>query len=114
MNVATLKLYMSRPRLYALVRHIPLPPRAHSFNCASFLQISHTGASLNPARSFGPVVVLNLWDDHWVYWAGPLLGGILATLIYGYFLDRVDRNRDTDAYDEQEEQDKGEDNPGAG
>lgn len=41
----------------------------------------HTGASLNPARSFGPALYYNSWSDHWVYWVGP----ILASLVVGFF-----------------------------
>jgi aquaporin TIP len=43
-----------------------------------------TGAAMNPARAFGPALIDNTWDDHLVYWIGPILGAVLAALVYHY------------------------------
>jgi aquaporin Z len=40
-----------------------------------------TGASLNPARSLGPALVGGVWEMHWLFWLGPILGAVLAALV---------------------------------
>jgi MIP family channel proteins len=45
-----------------------------------------TGAAMNPARTFGPALASSHWNNHLVYWVGPLIGGALAGVIYGRFL----------------------------
>lgn len=43
-----------------------------------------TGASMNPARTFGPAICGRHWDMHWVYWAGPIIGACAAALVYRF------------------------------
>ena len=47
--------------------------------------VYYTGGSLNPARSFGPCVVVHTFEDyHWIYWVGPLFGSLLASGFYKF------------------------------
>lgn len=41
-----------------------------------------TGAAMNPARSLGPALVGGHLGNMWIYWVGPIIGAVLAAMIY--------------------------------
>jgi len=45
-----------------------------------------TGASMNPARSFGPALEMMHWEYHWMYWVAPIAGACAAALLYEHLL----------------------------
>jgi glycerol uptake facilitator-like aquaporin len=45
-----------------------------------------TGGSMNPARSFGPALNSGIWEGHLIYWIGPIVGAVLAALIWEHVL----------------------------
>lgn len=58
---------------------------------AHMMAIPLTGTSINPSRSFASAVWASdipgcedVWDNHWVFWFGPCLGAVVATMLYEY------------------------------
>jgi MIP family channel proteins len=43
-----------------------------------------TGAALNPAKAFGPAIAALAFENHLIYWIGPLLGGAAAGFLYNF------------------------------
>jgi MIP family channel proteins len=54
-----------------------------------------SGASMNPARSFGPALVSGIWEAQWIYWIAPCLGAILGALTYQLIREPSKGNHNT-------------------
>lgn len=52
-----------------------------------------TGGSMNPARTFGPAIASGFFENHIIYWIGPILGGIAAGFLYDKILAERGRRR---------------------
>lgn len=50
-----------------------------------------TGASMNPARSFGPALASGIFEGQFIYWTAPSVGSILAALLYDTLFIRRER-----------------------
>nr|AJA30091.1 aquaporin 15 [Squalus acanthias]UDD66117.1 aquaporin 15 [Squalus acanthias] len=57
-----------------------------SVTLGHLVAIGFTGCSMNPARSLGPAVITTNFSHHWIFWVGPLLGGVLAAIVYNLLL----------------------------
>lgn len=53
---------------------------------APLCAITNYRGSMNPARSLAVSMFCEGFTSHWVFWAGPILGGVLAGLIYRFIL----------------------------
>ena len=49
-----------------------------------------TGAAVNPARALGPMIVSGSFTSVWLYILGPIVGGVLASLIYDRFMAQTE------------------------
>lgn len=66
-----------------------------------FVAVPFTGASVNPARSFGPFLVANSWNsndnnDWWIYFTAPFIGALIAAAIWLIYKDMGDDSLDPD------------------
>jgi aquaporin TIP len=52
---------------------------------------SRTGASMNPARSFGPAIASGVFEAQFLYWTAPIIGGLIAGLLYEFLFMRRGR-----------------------
>lgn len=47
-----------------------------------------TGASMNPARSFGPALIGQRWESQWLYWVAPIAGMTSAAVVLRWLRGR--------------------------
>jgi hypothetical protein len=47
---------------------------------------------MNPARSFGPAFYSFIWTHHWIYWIGPILGAVIASVLYRFAFNKNNHN----------------------
>eukprot|EP00095_Tigriopus_kingsejongensis_P010437 snap_masked-scaffold294_size218657-processed-gene-1.4 protein:Tk10437 transcript:snap_masked-scaffold294_size218657-processed-gene-1.4-mRNA-1 annotation:"Aquaporin AQPAe.a " len=73
------------------VNHVALAMGLTLAGC-HLVALPYTGCGANPARTLGPALVASQWNDHWVYWAGPMSGAGLAALIYRMGLSSFKRH----------------------
>lgn len=50
-----------------------------------------TGASMNPARSFGPALASGIFEGQFIYWTAPAVGSVIAALLYDTLFIRRER-----------------------
>ncbi|KAK3193757.1 hypothetical protein Dsin_025067 [Dipteronia sinensis] len=80
------------PKRSARDSHVPVLaplPIGFAVFMVHLATIPITGTGINPARSFGAAVIFNnqkSWDDHWIFWVGPMVGALAAAAYHQYIL----------------------------
>jgi len=55
-----------------------------AYTVAILAALPLTGGVMNPARAFGPALLAGEWTDQLVWWIGPVIGGVIASMAYHY------------------------------
>ncbi|XP_022139134.1 aquaporin PIP2-1-like [Momordica charantia] len=80
------------PKRNARDSHVPVLaplPIGFAVFMVHLATIPITGTGINPARSLGAAVILNKekpWNDHWIFWVGPLVGAAIAAFYHQFIL----------------------------
>ncbi|GJN27006.1 hypothetical protein PR202_gb14982 [Eleusine coracana subsp. coracana] len=80
------------PKRSARDSHVPVLaplPIGFAVFMVHLATIPITGTGINPARSLGAAVIFNedkAWDDHWIFWVGPLIGAAIAAGYHQFVL----------------------------
>ncbi|KAL8140612.1 hypothetical protein V2J09_006633 [Rumex salicifolius] len=80
------------PKRNARDSHVPVLaplPIGFAVFMVHLATIPITGTGINPARSLGAAVIYNndkAWDDHWLFWVGPMIGAAIAAIYHQYIL----------------------------
>jgi aquaporin Z len=54
------------------------------------LEAPISGTGTNPARSFGPALISGNWEAWWIYWLGPMTGGLVAIVACSFLAKRIE------------------------
>ena len=59
-----------------------------ALTAAVFIGGPATGAAVNPVRALGPEIVSGTFTGFWIFLVGPVVGGVLAAVVYDRFIGR--------------------------